>query len=158
MNLPKDDKQLDHIFVNGSTPSIEEFQDEYWVAMLTGMIPNFRWAGHRKRFIGENANKTGQNIIMCNIRFGYFKVKTGQCEELDNLKVIILDYGEKRNLLTRSVRDKIRKIESGLYLGRYYKAIDKSHGKGVSFQRVFLAGKKRSQLKVTRYFNLFITI
>ena len=37
MNLPKDNKELDQIFTNGSEPTTEEFVEEYWVNMLTGM-------------------------------------------------------------------------------------------------------------------------
>ncbi len=131
MNFPKNNKELDQIFINGSEPSIEEFVDEYWVKMLTGMIPNFRWAGHRKRFFIQDGNKIGENIILSNSTFGYFKVEQGQCDDLNNLGVIILNYGEKKNFLTRSVRDKVRKIESGQYLGRYYNVIDGTyHFKG----------------------------
>jgi hypothetical protein len=131
MNLPKDNKELDQIFTNGSEPTTEEFVEEYWVNMLTGMIPNFRWVGHRKRFFKENGSRIGNNIILFNSRFGHFTVEQGQCDDLNDLKVIILNYGEKRNLLTRSVRDKIRKIEDGLYLGRYYNVLDGTfHFKG----------------------------
>ena len=131
MNFPKDNKQLDQIFIKGSEPSIEEFVDEYWVKMLTGMIPNFRWAGHRKRFFSESGNKIGKNIILSNSAFGHFKVELGQCDDLNDLKVLILDYGERKNFLTRSVRDKIRKIESESYLGRYYNVINGTyHFKG----------------------------
>ncbi len=131
MNFPKDNKALDQIFINGSEPSIEEFVDEYWVNMLTGMIPNFSWAGHRKRFFSKNGNKIGKNIILLNSTFGHFKVELGQCDDLNGLEVIILNYGEKKNLLTRSVRDKIRKIERKQYLGRYYNVIDGTyHFKG----------------------------
>ncbi len=124
MDLPKNNKKLDQIFINGSEPSIEEFADEYWVKMLTGIIPNFRWAGHRKHFSIDKVNKTGRNIILFNNSFGYFKVQTGQCEDLNDLKAVVLNYGGKRNFLTRSVRDKIRMVENGLYLGRYYSVIN----------------------------------
>jgi hypothetical protein len=124
MDYPKDNKQLDQIFINGSEPSIEEFMDEYWVKMLTGMIPNFRWAGHRKRFFVKNKNKIGNNIVLFNNTFGHFKVELGQCDDLNDLKVLILNYGNKKNFLTRSVRDKIRKIESESFLGRYYNFIN----------------------------------
>jgi len=102
------------------------------------MIPNFRWAGHRKRFFSENRNKIGNNIILSNTVFGHFKVKLGQCDDLNNLKVLILDYGEKKNFLTRSVRDKIRKIEKESFLGRYYNFIDGVY----HFKGYFSLGKK----------------
>lgn len=120
MNLPKNNPKLDQIFIDGSAPSVEEFEGEYWVNMLTGMIPNFRWTGHRKRFFNRNGNKTGENIVLFNSSFGHFDVEQGQSEDLNDLDVVILNYGNKKNFLTRSVIDKIRKIEAGLYLGRYY--------------------------------------
>ncbi|THB78313.1 MAG: hypothetical protein D3926_13395 [Desulfobacteraceae bacterium] len=123
MKYPNDNTALDLIFSNGSAPSIEEFTGEYWVNMLTGMIPNFRWAGHRKRFFSENGNTIGKNIILSNITFGHFKVEWGQCSDLNDLEVIVLNYGNKKNLMTRPVRDKIRRIEHGQYLGRYYNVI-----------------------------------
>ena len=126
MDLPKDNNQLDQIFINGSEPSIEEFEGEYWVAMLTGKIPNFRWAGHKKRFSDEDVDKTGKNIILSGITFGHFNVEPGRCDDLDDLQAVILNYGNNKNLLTRSVRDKIRTIENGWYLGRYYSDIDNS--------------------------------
>ncbi len=124
MNFPKNNETLDQIFINGSEPSKEEFVDEYWVDMLTGMIPSFRWAGHRKRFFSQNQNKSGKNIVLFRSSFGHFKVESGQCDDLDGLNVVILNYGNKKNFLTRSVMDKIRKIENGWYLGRYYNVID----------------------------------
>lgn len=131
MSFPKDNKKLDQIFISGSEPLIEAFTGEYWVKMLTGRIPNFRWAGHRKRFSKDLTNKIGHNIVLNNIVFGHFKVESGLCDDLGDLKVLILNYGNKKNLLTRSVMDKIRKIESGIYLGRYYTIIDKiPHFKG----------------------------
>ncbi len=124
MNFPKDNQKLDHIFINGAKPSTGEFDGEYWVNMLTGMIPNFRWAGHRKRFFIKSDTHIGQNLVLLNNSFGYFTVEQGQCEELGGVGVVILNYGNKNNFLTRSVMDKIRKIEPGLYLGRYYKVTD----------------------------------
>lgn len=124
MDFPKDNQQLDQIFINGSDPSVDDFEDEYWVEMLTGMIPNFRWAGHKKRFINENNNKIGKNIILSNITFGHFIAEPGRCYDLGDLNVVILNYGNNKNLLTRSVRDKIRHIENGVYLGRYYTNIN----------------------------------
>ena len=50
-----------------------------------------------------------------------------QCSDLDGLKAVTLNYGNKKNLLTRSVRDKIRRIGDGLYLGRYYNVIDENY-------------------------------
>jgi hypothetical protein len=138
MKLPKNNRKLDQIFKNGSEPSIEEFVDQYWVDMLTGMIPNFRWAGHRKRFFRKNENKVGNNIILFNTTFGHFQVVQGRCEDFSDLKVIILDYGDKRNFLTRSVRDKIRKIDDDLFLGRYYNVI-----KGTYFFKGYFALQKK---------------
>lgn len=127
MEFPKNNIELDSIFKNGSEPVIDEFEGEYWVSMLTGMIPNFRWVGHRKRFFDEEGKKVGKNIILLNSTFGYFKVEKGKCDDLNNLNVMILNYGEKRNFLTRSVRDKIRRIEDNIFLGRYYNVMDGSY-------------------------------
>ena len=131
MDFPKDNQKLDEFFTKGSEPSMEEFSGEYRVNMLTGMIPNFRWAGHRKRFFKEDGNNIGFNIVLFNNEFGHFNVESGQCEELGGLKVVILNYSNKKNFLTRSVLDKIRKIENELYLGRYYNILDGTlHFKG----------------------------
>lgn len=119
MNFPKNNTELDKIFIDGSQPQIESFSGEWWVDMLTGMIPNFRWIGHKKRFSG----RTGQNFVMGSVGFGHFSVRNGECAELDHLKVVMLDYKQKKNVLTRSVLDKIRMVDPDHYLGRYYNLI-----------------------------------
>lgn len=123
MELPKDNEKLDEIFLNGTEPDPDEFKGDYWVDMLTGGIPSFRWAGHKKRFF----EKIGNNFVLRMVPFGHFIVAKGECDDLDNLKVVILDYGNGKNILTRSIRDKIRKINDTLYLGRYYAAIGDTH-------------------------------
>lgn len=122
MDLPKDNTKLDEIFLNGSEPDINEFKGDYWVDMLTGGIPSFRWAGHKKRFF----DKTGRNYVIGALPFGHFSVKEGGCDDLANAKVVILDYGNNKNVLTRSIFDKIRKINDDLFLGRYYAVKDDS--------------------------------
>lgn len=138
MDFPKDNTRLDEIFINGSDIDIAEFSGEYWVGMLTGLIPSFRWAGHRKRFFKENEKNVGLNIILLNAKFGHFFVEEGDCPELNNLNVAILNYGEKRNILTRSMIDKLRKVEEDIYLGRYYNQI---HGE-LKFKGYFSLIKK----------------
>lgn len=120
MILPKNNGQLDALFKEAAEPDIEEFNGEYWVNMLTGSIANFRWAGHRKRFFKENGIHKGINLVLWGIPFGTFSLEKSAAQSFKNLICVMLNYDKKKNILTRSIVDKVRKINESLYLGRYY--------------------------------------
>jgi hypothetical protein len=119
MDFPRDNRSLDEMFKKGTAPAVNEFSGEYWVDILTGPVMSFRWAGHKKRFFTLDGKRVGMNLILCNIPFGHYDVYRGVCDDFADLEVVVLDYGQKRNIFTRNMRDRVRKMADGVYLGRY---------------------------------------
>ena len=120
MKLPRDNKKLDEIYKNSSESTINEFEGDYKVIMLTGSIPNFSWAGHSKRFYMKDGNKIGHNYALLFFTFGHFRVEDGVCDDFSDMKAVVLNYGKDHNIITKYILDKLRKIEEGTYLGRFY--------------------------------------
>ncbi|MCP4546999.1 MAG: hypothetical protein GY835_11090 [bacterium] len=132
MDFPRDNNALNKLYEDGVSPVIAEFTGDYWVQMLTGPVPDFRWARHEKRFT-DSLPKTGVNIVLGIFRFGRFKVATTVCADYKDLQAVELNYGARRNLLTRPVRDKLRRLDEGVYLGRWYSR----NGDGERFRGYF---------------------
>ncbi len=118
MKFPRNNKKLTEIFKNAEDVSINDFKGEYWVEMLTGIIPNLKNVfKHRKRFFTQDNTTAGYNMFFKNYIFGHFSIEEGT--ELD-VPVIILNYNQKQNsCIFRRIKDKVRCIEKDkVYLGR----------------------------------------
>lgn len=117
MELPKDKRALGEIFKTAETPNPSEFQGEYFVDMLTA-LPSLRKLNHRKIFYQENGRTFGCNVILKNKKWGRFFVEQtgGESGRLET----IINYGVPENsFISKNIRDQIRRVESGLYIGRF---------------------------------------
>ena len=62
----------------------------------------------------------GYNTLFENKKWGCFSVKETICQEIKGLKAVEINYGNKTNsFITRGIRDHIRIIREGYYLGRF---------------------------------------
>lgn len=121
--LPRKNSKLTNLFINGKPVEIDELQNEYYVEMITGFVPNFIKFNHRKRFYKKDGKPYGNNIIFRNYNFGYFDIEENQIKvpgDDETHDVLILNYHNKRNFIWRGMVDQIRCLEyQKLYLGRY---------------------------------------
>jgi hypothetical protein len=118
LKLPENNVELTEIFRNAAMPDITEFNGEYLVDMLT-VLPSFKRFLHRKVFsLGKN-KVSGYNILF-DKKWGYFFLEEGICEQPEPLKVMVINYDRSENsVLIRRIRDHVRRIEEGIYLGRF---------------------------------------
>jgi hypothetical protein len=118
LKLPENNSNLTEIFRNAATPDISEFNGEYLVDMLT-VFPSFKRFSHRKVFISSNNKVSGYNILF-DRKWGRFFLEEGICEQPEPLNVAVINYDRSENsVLTRRIRDHLRRIEEGIYLGRF---------------------------------------
>jgi len=122
VELPKGNARLTEVFINGDARSIRDLKGEYYVDILTG-LPSIRKLNHRKKITLDRTGHSGYNTVFKKKKvFGHFKVEPDTCKELEDLKVIKLDYHVPENsfIMNRMI-DRIRCIKRRkLYLGRYY--------------------------------------
>lgn len=119
MKLPKNNCELTEIFKNGRTPEVFEFNGEYLVDMLT-ILPSLRKFSHRKVFYTENNRVLGYNILFTNKIWGRFFLEIGICQEVDSLKVVVINYKRVENsFISNRIRDHIRYVQDGVFLGRF---------------------------------------
>ncbi|MFQ6083452.1 MAG: hypothetical protein ACE5WD_08845 [Candidatus Aminicenantia bacterium] len=128
MKFPKNNYDLTKIFKNGTIPKISEFNGEYFVDMLT-IVPSLRKFSHRKVFYTETEKVFGYNLLFNNMKWGHFFLEEGICEKVGSLEVVVINYNKPENsFITNRIRDHVRFIENGLYLGRFnYLFRDKLH-------------------------------
>jgi hypothetical protein len=113
--LPRDRRQLSEVFEGGVVPASDELQGEYAVEILTGIVPNGRRFGHRKRFAIEQGVRQTYNVLFRDWRFGHFRVRDPEPDE----SWAVFDYNDERNTVLRRMRDHVRRIDDGAYLGKY---------------------------------------
>ncbi|NOY35426.1 MAG: hypothetical protein GXP44_00650 [bacterium] len=118
MELPKNKRALDEIFKNAESLDPSELSGEYFVDMLTG-LPSLKRFNHRKIFRQENGQTIGCNIIFKNKKWGcFFLEQTAGLKEGDAKTTINYDTPQN-SLITKRIRDCIKKIGDNLYLGRF---------------------------------------
>jgi len=119
MKFPNNNHELTEIFKNVRAPEISEFNGEYFVDMLT-VLPSLREFFHRKVFYAEDGGVVGYNVFFKDIVWGRFFVEEGICEEVNSLKVAVINYDRVENsFISNGIRDHVGCIEEGtLYLGR----------------------------------------
>jgi len=86
--------------------------------MLT-VVPSLRRFSHRKVFYVKDGKVLGHNVLFNNMMCGRFFVEEGICEEVDSLKVAIINYDLAGNLISNGTRDQVRCMEEGTCLGRF---------------------------------------
>jgi len=122
--MAKSQKELDDLFTNATTGPIPNGEGKgtaiiapgtHFIPEIAEMISHFGWQG--KTFDGPRGVLTnritpfGLNAIVAEV---YKDVSW-----LDGKECIVLDYS-KTSLLAHWVRDEIRQIEPGVYLGKVY--------------------------------------
>jgi hypothetical protein len=118
------DAQLDEIFTNGSVGDIPDGEAKGTAIVANGtnfssdiaeFVSVFAWQGKtfdaKHGVLRNRITHFGLNAIIA-------KVYKGP-SWFDNKECIVLDYSET-SLVARWIRDEIRLIEPGLYLGRVY--------------------------------------
>ncbi|MFC1520914.1 hypothetical protein ACFL6Y_00755 [Elusimicrobiota bacterium] len=117
--LPRNNQKLEIIFKNAAVPEIAAFTGEYFVDMLT-IMPSVRIFNHTKKLYMQNSKLFGYNVVF-GIKWGYFSIEEGVCEELGSAKTAVIDYSSRGNtFLTNKIIDYVRCVEDGnLYLGRF---------------------------------------
>ncbi|MFH0857013.1 MAG: hypothetical protein V1860_03895 [bacterium] len=118
MNMHENNPKLDKIFKNASPAEISDLNGEYYVDMLTGVLPSIRRFSHRKIFYQEDGKTTGCNIVFKNFKWGYFFLET---RNFTSEQQTAINYAIAENsFLTNKIRDHIKCVEPGkLYIGRF---------------------------------------
>ncbi|MBN1897323.1 MAG: hypothetical protein JW827_00980, partial [Spirochaetes bacterium] len=121
MEFPRDNKDLDQLFLKAGKAHSRDIHGEYYVDMLT-VIPSLRRFDHRKTFIHNKDRVTGYNILFSKTKWGYFFLERGKCKKFKDLDVLVINYDQKKNrFFLKQIRDQIRCIKKGrLYLGRFH--------------------------------------
>lgn len=97
---------------------LRELRGDYAVRMLT-LMPSLHRFGHRKRFVPDRAEPGGTNLFFRSLRWGRFFLEEGLSDDPEPLPVVVVNYDVPGNLWpTRAVRDHLRALEAGRYLGR----------------------------------------
>lgn len=115
--------KLKELFTAGVTPDPSELRGYYGVRLVTGLLPDIRFFGHRK-FFPENAavedgGPGGYNEFLGTIRIGNFKTGIRDSALGDGQRVLHINYNRKGNsCILKTLNDEIKRIGDGLYLGR----------------------------------------
>lgn len=114
--LPKDNVKLAEMFYWAEMPLAREFSGQFYVKMLTGAFPDLSFLDHRK-FITE----VGSGFNDCSLIGDWGEFLTSPREMEDGDPAMMLDYNlETNSRFTRRIRDYVRKLEDGLFLGRFH--------------------------------------
>jgi hypothetical protein len=123
VKLPRNSGELTVLFRGAEAPELTELQGEYWVDMLTG-LPSLKLLAHRKRFHTEGGSISGHNLLFGRWIWGRFGLEPGTCRDMGDLPAVLINYDRDGNsFVSRPMRDYVRRIEPGLYLGRLYYAV-----------------------------------
>jgi hypothetical protein len=93
----------------------------YRVKMCSGspiMVYFINLLGDCKIFRHRNDIVSGNNILGGLIRWGHFTVGKARCP-VSGLEVVEISYNLGKNLFSRSIRDHIREMASGEYIGKF---------------------------------------
>lgn len=119
MALPRRARELELVFDSAPAPEASELSGAYTVDMLT-RLPSLKWLGHRKRFFVLEGRPAGHNLLFCGWVWGRFILKPGECGDRGG-PALFIDYGQAGNsFVTRPMRDYVRRVGDGHYLGRLY--------------------------------------
>lgn len=119
-DLPRDKDKLDELWLQATCPLVDDFlEKELTVTMLTGLLPNLSWAGHKKVFYSKRGMIYGNNVTFRFI-WGYFFLQT-QVNETDQKDMVIINYDVPENGdITKKIDDYLRYLEEyNAYLGQF---------------------------------------
>jgi hypothetical protein len=118
MKFPQGGRALREVFIGAAAPDISGLTGEYLVDMLTAW-PSFKRFDHRKVFYKEGNKVLGHNVLF-NVPWGRFFIEEDICKDLGSVKVAVINYNRPENLFhVRPIRDHIRTVEKGVYIGRF---------------------------------------
>jgi len=95
---------------------------EWRVDMLTGIVPSMYRLNHRKVIeIGRCGGVFGNNVLFRDTKWGYFYVEKifGRTYGFDDRPALLIDYDRPPNKLSNNLRDYVRQLAPGLFLGRF---------------------------------------
>ena len=119
MKFPKSTKEHNEIVTSGSLPEAQELEGEYLVTMLALPVSR-RIFPDSKIFYSESGKAVGHNRLFRNLKWGRFFLEKGTLEKFGSLPVLVVNYNMPENtFLTRPIRDELRRVEMGVYLGRF---------------------------------------
>ena len=104
-------KELEEQYEQGTVPEPGDLSGEYYV-----VAPWFPWVSleplkHRK---DVGADGSGDNVVLKDTRFGYFKLETES-------GALLIDYDQpENNPIMRGVIDRLRKLPDGRIIGKLY--------------------------------------
>ncbi len=114
---------LKDIFSQGQTPDPAELRGYYTVRLVTGLLPDLRFLGHRKFFPDsvdrEDSARGGYNEFLGRVRIGSFKIDSGDSALGDGQRVLRINYNRPGNpFWLRPLNDELKRLQEGYYLGR----------------------------------------
>ncbi|MBP7736058.1 MAG: hypothetical protein KA369_08825 [Spirochaetes bacterium] len=114
---------LKETFSRGMTPDPSELRGYYNVRLVTPVLPEIRFFGHRKFFpddaADENGGPGGFNEFMGRIRIGSFKISVRDSALGDGQRVLHINYNRRGNsFILRALNDEVKRVGEGHYLGR----------------------------------------
>lgn len=119
IGLPRTGRELAARYSEAHAPEVSEFAGEYRVRMLT-RLPSLTWFAHRKVFLRDAAGVSGCNVLLRDLKWGYFSLEKGVSPGRERLEVVTINYDRPENtFLTRGIRDHVRRIDEGMYLGTF---------------------------------------
>jgi hypothetical protein len=118
-----DKSSLDELFHEGTMPEPAALAGEWRVDMLTGIVPSMYRLNHRKVIeIGSGGGIFGSNVLFRDAKWGYFYVEKifGRAFGFDDRPALLIDYNRTINgEMSRNLRDYVRCLAPGLFLGRF---------------------------------------
>ncbi len=109
----RDNYTLRRVFSTSPCPTLHEFHGEYKIKMLSWYLPDFSRWNHRKRI----ADGKGINIFWDDTTWGAFSV---EYETISGVKYVAFKYSVRQNnFILRGIRDFVRRVTDGIYLGTF---------------------------------------
>lgn len=105
--FPRDNSKLREMFLKAACPAVDELEGLYRVDMLTGLkLPrNFKMIADGK----------GYNLLFGSIKWGHFIVENGMTRDFE--RALVFNYETPENIVTRRIRDYVRRVAKDVYLG-----------------------------------------
>lgn len=116
-------------FIAAQTPDINDLKGEYRVKMLTGgfflkTLMNF--LGDCKIFKREAGVVVGYNLLSGFVSWGKFFIEEKICPDTKK-ESLLINYDVPSNIFSKNIRDYIREIGEGEYLGRFGIAVGEKY-------------------------------
>ncbi|MBI4837170.1 MAG: hypothetical protein HY813_02050 [Candidatus Portnoybacteria bacterium] len=112
---------LKNQFIRGKMFDPRNLKGNYRVKMCSGspmMVHFMNLLGDCKVFERRGDRVFGHNVLGGFITWGYFVVGRSICQTT-GLEVVEINYNLDKNLFSRNIRDHIREVASGTYIGKF---------------------------------------